>query len=790
MPNESAAPPPEPKQDEKAPDSKSAAPEAKGRPTSERRFVQRQIVQPLIQWMPLGGSGWLFGGFLLKQEWMQVLLTFPVMVVTAVWAAYSKNFIEQLSEIYADRAKKDASALVAWLDALNEALKCQLAGFETQYLKRQAQDCQQDIPVGLDRGERSMLFRPELEKVFVPLNLTPVYRVTGDRPERWLRDSGDRAPGKGEIWDLLKRVDRGAANRHLALRALGGSGKTTLLKHVAYVYGKGTYRQKGAPKLIPFLLFLKDCRRELTKENPPNLPDLLTHYHLPGLPGGKALNPPPSWAANLLNQGTALVMFDGFDEVPAGDRPLVSQWLSDQMRQYPDAVFIITSRPRAYTEDFRDKPETYVVEEFEPHQQQLFIHQWYLSRACQGDHPTRDQRLFAERDADRLWAEIAARPEDLGRLPRNPLMLNMICRFHSIKQSAELPSRRSQLYREICEIQLGWRPQARNIELLLDSIDQRREVLQRVALEMMLRATADARESAHKQIEKDDLLGIMQAAFTERNFDVNAADFLAQMVDVSELLVKHDEVYEFAHLGFQEFLTASELVRRRDESLITDRLGLETWKPTLLLYAELLKHPLSFMELTAQQAPQLFAESLPLIDRQRLSAAELAALERLKPAATHARYAKLEALMRLGDWAGADDETYRLMITTVGKEEGDWFTSEELLNFPCEELLAIDRLWVKHSQGQFGFSVQKEIYVACGAKLDGQYPGDKIWEDFGTRVGWLENDDWKSRDELKMNPRLSPKGEFPFVFGDFAWVYAVAVSSLASRLVNCSRPQS
>ncbi|NJO66941.1 MAG: transcriptional regulator, partial [Leptolyngbyaceae cyanobacterium RM1_405_57] len=51
------------------------------------------------------------------------------------------------------------------------------------------------------------------------------------------------------------------------------------------------------------------------------------------------------------------------------------------------------------------------------------------------------------------------------------------------------------------------------------------------------------------------------------------------------------------------------------------------------------------------------------------------------------------------------------MIITVGKEEGHYFEPEELLNFPCEELLAIDRLWVNYSNGKFGFSVQKKIYL-------------------------------------------------------------------------------
>ena len=109
---------------------------------------------------------------------------------------------------------------------------------------------------------------------------------------------------------------------------------------------------------------------------------------------------------------------------------------------------------------------------------------------------------------------------------------------------------------------------------------------------------------------------------------------------------------------------------------------------------------------------------------------------------THAKYQTLEALLAAQDWKKADQETYRLMITTVGKEEGQWFDRKELLNFPCEELLTIDGLWRKYSQDHYGFSVQKEIYVKCGGKLDGNYPGDTIWEKFGDEVGWRVNGSW------------------------------------------------
>ena len=122
-------------------------------------------------------------------------------------------------------------------------------------------------------------------------------------------------------------------------------------------------------------------------------------------------------------------------------------------------------------------------------------------------------------------------------------------------------------------------------------------------------------------------------------------------------------------------------------------------------------------------------------------------------------YRNLQDLLKAGDWKAADNETYKVMIRAVGEKSGQWFTDEELLNFPCTDLLTIDRLWVKYSQGKFGFSVQKEIYVECGAKLDGNCPGDTIWRKFGDKVGWRVNGKWI--DEVTFSTS-APKGHLPW----------------------------
>jgi len=761
MPNESAATPPEPKQDEKAPDSKSAAPEAKGRPTAEQRFVQRQIVQPLVQLTPLGGSGWLFVDFLLKQEWTQALITFPVMAVTAVWAAYSKSVLDRLSEVAAARGTAHVNIWVGWLKIADEAMKWQVSGFEGKYLQCQGSACESDRPIGLDDvGDGAI--KPLLQDIFVPLELTITSQAGGYAKQP--RTDSNQEPCIESIWDVLKQVKRYSTYRQMLICAKGGYGKTTLLKHIAYVYSQGAYQRYQAPKLVPFLTILATSWSDLAADNAPDLPDFLTKIHVPNLPEGKTLKLPPNWIVGLLSRGEALVMFDGFDEVPLDRRSAVSAWINRQMWNFPKAIFMITSRPDARADYEQPFPNALLwLRKFSEAQQQKFIRQWYGAQEIKDfRRNTPEVKDRIEKRSSSLIQELQDRP-DLADLSSNPLLLNMMCRFHREHEGQKLPQRRVGLYQDICEVQLSKRPRGRGIAMCLRSSDQRLEVLQILALAMISRAKSGD-DRGHKQITEHDLLDVILQPIGERDPEVSARDFLRQMVEVSELLVETQEkgIYEFSHLSFQEFLAASEIGRLRQESMLYDKFAIPAWEATILLYGELVK-PFNLIGESVKEYPDLaYKIYQTTAKRLDLSNAERAELDRLKKTVVSSRCKTLETLMLAGDWKGADNETYRLMITTVGKEVGDWFASEELLNFPCEELLAIDRLWVKHSQGQFGFSVQKEIYVACGAKLDGKYPGDKIWKDFGARVGWRENDDWKkSHDELKMNPRFSPKGEFP-----------------------------
>jgi hypothetical protein len=148
-------------------------------------------------------------------------------------------------------------------------------------------------------------------------------------------------------------------------------------------------------------------------------------------------------------------------------------------------------------------------------------------------------------------------------------------------------------------------------------------------------------------------------------------------------------------------------------------------------------------------------------------------------------YTRLRDLLAAKNWKEADEETYLLMIQAVGKKNGDYFTSDELLNFPCTDLRTIDRLWVKYSNGHFGFSVQKEIYLSVGGKADGKYY-EKAWEKFGDRVGWRVESSWISYSKVTYDTS-SPKGHLPGIV--FSWGFCVGRFGwggvLFSRIETC-----
>jgi hypothetical protein len=133
-------------------------------------------------------------------------------------------------------------------------------------------------------------------------------------------------------------------------------------------------------------------------------------------------------------------------------------------------------------------------------------------------------------------------------------------------------------------------------------------------------------------------------------------------------------------------------------------------------------------------------------------------------------YRKLRDLLKAEKWKEANEETKRVMLAVAKREKEGWLNEGNIDNFPCEDLRTIDQLWVKYSDGKFGFSVQKRIYQSFGGTRE--YNSD-IWEKFGDKVGWRKGGNWlyyKDKNERWLYykditfDKKAPEGHLPMLF--------------------------
>lgn len=148
-------------------------------------------------------------------------------------------------------------------------------------------------------------------------------------------------------------------------------------------------------------------------------------------------------------------------------------------------------------------------------------------------------------------------------------------------------------------------------------------------------------------------------------------------------------------------------------------------------------------------------------------------------------YTKLRDLLAAGEWKAADEETYLVMLQAVGRKDGDWIRLKELQNFPCQDLKTIDQLWVKYSNGHFGFSVQKKIWQDCGSPTN----SGEEWDHFCVKVGWRNQQvtEYMPYDTFNFDLQKSPTGELPLGAGRLFGVFGFGVLGvvLFSRAETC-----
>ncbi len=119
-------------------------------------------------------------------------------------------------------------------------------------------------------------------------------------------------------------------------------------------------------------------------------------------------------------------------------------------------------------------------------------------------------------------------------------------------------------------------------------------------------------------------------------------------------------------------------------------------------------------------------------------------------------YASLETYLQNKQWQEADQESDRIILQIARKSSA--LDTESINKFPCESLQTIDQLWTSNSQGRFGYTPQKDVYLATGNEFDDYTQA--TYEAFGDKVGWKTFGVWSLYGDLKFTD-IAPVGHLP-----------------------------
>ena len=116
-------------------------------------------------------------------------------------------------------------------------------------------------------------------------------------------------------------------------------------------------------------------------------------------------------------------------------------------------------------------------------------------------------------------------------------------------------------------------------------------------------------------------------------------------------------------------------------------------------------------------------------------------------------YSLLQQLLAKQDFQEADRLTLEKLCELAGETalKRKWLYFTQVESLPAVDLQTINRLWFVHSEGKFGFSVQREIWLAVG----------KNWDKFWPQIGWKKGNNWTRYPQEFIWDLSAPRGHLP-----------------------------
>lgn len=116
-------------------------------------------------------------------------------------------------------------------------------------------------------------------------------------------------------------------------------------------------------------------------------------------------------------------------------------------------------------------------------------------------------------------------------------------------------------------------------------------------------------------------------------------------------------------------------------------------------------------------------------------------------------YQPLQQLLAKQDFQSADVLTLQKLCELAGHAavERKWIYFTEVESFPVTDLKTIDKLWLMYSEGKFGFSIQRKIWLSVGRDFS------RLWE----KIDWKSDNTWTRYPKEFTWDLTAPMGHLP-----------------------------
>jgi len=391
---------------------------------------------------------------------------------------------------------------------------------------------------------------------------------------------------------LLQQLKPGAGR--LLIRGEAGSGKSTLFRWAALMAatgGRSEFQRLGgqlslfdveSPSKydwylrVPFLIRLRDCKDGRL----PHVEDFTKQiaWTLEG--------PPSGWMRTLLNEGRALILLDGVDEVPNRDRGEIYKAIEQLVVGYPTCYFLLSTRPSAVERGWL-RPLGFREADINPlseHDRDQLIDRWHeaVAKECESRGKP---GLALGRLAEKLKGELRENPT-IARLAANPLLAAMICALHR-ERNQRLPESQAELCEALCHMLLHRREHESHLKLegfpeayRALSYPQKRAIVTGLAIHMVRNevSTLDRTEALIK------VAGVLDT-IPGRHAD-EARIVLDALIERSGMLREaRPGAVDFIHNTFKEYLAGDLLAQQREDGFLATKVLDPNWKNILVFSA-------------------------------------------------------------------------------------------------------------------------------------------------------------------------------------------------------------